>query len=387
MKLNKKLLGLLIVKGLFVVVSSVIFSSCGSKSASSLDVLVSQRDSLKTEIKKLNDMLIAVEGQIAMLDTTVNLAVVTVDSVKNKTFEHYFEIHGNVQVEENANIFPEAPGVVKKIYVKEGDFVGKGQLILALDAGPLSSNLKEIENALDLATKVFEKQSRLWEQKIGTELQYLEAKNNKESLEKRLAATQRQYDMYTIKAPFDGIVDVITPKVGEMTSMAMPAVRVINLSKVYIEAEVSESYLNKIKKGTQVKVFFPSLNVEMNSMVERIGDFINPANRTFKIRVVINNTNGVLKPNLLAQIKIRDYVMDNAFVVPSRIIQQDRKGQNYFYSLEILPNKDAKVIKVDVETGMAYNNETIVISGADAGMIFVDKGARSVQEGEIVEVK
>ena len=125
----------------------------------------------------------------------------------------------------------------------------------------------------------------------------------------------------------------------------------------------------------------------MNSMVERIGDFINPANRTFKIRVVINNTNGVLKPNLLAQIKIRDYVMDNAFVVPSRIIQQDRKGQNYFYSLEILPNKDAKVVKVDVETGMAYNNETIVISGADAGMIFVDKGARSVQEGEIVEVK
>lgn len=387
MKLNNKFLGLLMVKGLFVVVSSLILSSCGSKSESNLDVLVSQRDSLKTEIKKLNEMLIAVEGQIAMLDTSVSLAVVTVDSVKNKTFEHYFEIHGNVQVEENANVFPEAPGVVKKIYVKEGDFVAKGQLILALDAGPLSSSLKEIENGLDLATKVYEKQKRLWEQKIGTEIQYLEAKNNKESLEKRLAATQRQMDMYTIKAPFDGIVDVISPKIGETTSMAMPAVRVINLSKVYIEADVSESYLNKLKKGTQVKVFFPSLNMEMNSVVERIGDFINPANRTFKIRVVINNANGVLKPNLLAQIKIRDYIMDDAFVVPSRIIQQDRKGQNYFYSLEILPNKDAKVVKVDVETGMAYNNETIIISGANAGMIFVDKGARSVQEGEIVEVK
>jgi membrane fusion protein (multidrug efflux system) len=387
MKLNNKFLGLLIVKGLFIVATSVIFTSCGAKSESNLDILVSQRDSLKTEIKKLNDLLVAVEGQIAMLDTTVNLAVVTVDSVKNKTFEHYFEIHGNVQVEENANVFPEAPGVVKKIYAKEGDFVAKGQLILALDAGPLSSNLKEIENALDLATKVFEKQSRLWEQKIGSEIQYLEAKNNKESLEKRLSATQRQYDMYTIKAPFDGIVDVISPKVGEMASMAMPAVRVINLSKVYIEAEVSESYLNKIKKGTQVKVFFPSLNLEMNSMVERIGDFINPANRTFKIRVVINNTNGVLKPNLLAQIKIRDFVMENAFVVPSKIIQQDRKGQNYFYSVQILPNKDAKVVKVDVETGMAYNNETIIVDGAEPGMIYIDKGARSVQEGEVVEVK
>ena len=387
MKLNNKFLGLLMVKGLFVVVSSLILSSCGSKSVTNLETLVTQRDSLKTEIKKLNEMLIAVEGQIAMLDTSVSLAVVTVDSVKNKTFEHYFEIHGNVQVEENANVFPEAPGVVKKIYVKEGDFVAKGQLILALDAGPLSSSLKEIENGLDLATKVYEKQKRLWEQKIGTEIQYLEAKNNKESLEKRLAATQRQMDMYTIKAPFDGIVDVISPKIGETTSMAMPAVRVINLSKVYIEADVSESYLNKLKKGTQVKVFFPSLNMEMNSVVERIGDFINPANRTFKIRVVINNANGVLKPNLLAQIKIRDYAMDDAFVVPSRIIQQDRKGQNYFYSLEILPNKDAKVVKVDVETGMAYNNETIIISGANARMIFVDKGARSVQEGEIVEVK
>lgn len=387
MKLNYRFLGLAVVKGLLIAITTSLTSSCGSNPITQLDVLEAQRDSLKTEIKKLNELLTGIEGKIALLDTTVSMAVVTVDSVQNKTFEHYFEIHGNVQVEENANVFPEAPGVVKKIYVKEGDFVGKGQLILALDAGPLNSTLKEIENALDLATKVFEKQSRLWEQKIGTELQYLEAKNNKESLEKRLAATQRQVDMYNIKAPFDGIVDVISPKIGEMTSMAMPAVRVINLSKVYIEAEVSEAYLNKIKKGTQVKVFFPSLNLEMNSIVERIGDFINPANRTFKIRVVINNTNGVLKPNLLAQIKIRDYVMENAYVIPSRVIQQDRKGQNYFYSIQKMSDTEGKVTKVDIETGMSYNNETIIINGMDENMIFIDKGARSVQEGEIVEIK
>ena len=360
------------------------FQSCGSEKIENkqLSEYISYRDSLKTELNKISELIAETELKIAALDTNVAATVVTLDSVQNIAFEHYFEVHGNVVAEENAAIFSEVPGVVKKIHVKEGQNVNKGDVLITLDAAPMEAAIKELDKAYSLAKDVYERQAKLWEQKIGSEMQYLQAKNNKESLEQKIKTTKTQLAMYQIKAPFSGIVEEIKPKVGEAAAPGFPVARVMNLGAIYLNADVSENYLGKIKEGTSVKVFFPAINKEISATIERVGEFINSANRTFKVRVVINNEGNQFKPNLLAVLKIRDFVDEKAQVVPSNIIQQDRSGQNYIYKLE-----GNTVKKVVIQTGMSYEGKTQVVQGLEEVSSFIDKGARRVKEGDVVEIE
>lgn len=362
--------------------------SCGGEKVENenLNKLNSERDSLKGVLKEVNEQLLVIENKISSLDTTKKYPIVTLDSVQQQRFEHFFEIHGNVEVEGNASLYPEVPGTVDKIFVSVGSTVKQGDPLVSLDASTMRSGLKELESSFELVNKIYEKQASLWKQNIGSEMQYLEAKSNKESLEQKIITTKKQLDMYTIRAPFNGVVDDIMPNIGESANPAMPIARVINLSKVYIEADVSERYLESVKKGTIVKVHFPGINEEIISKIERVGDFINPANRTFKIRVVVENTKGNLKPNLLAVVKIRDFYQDDAFVVPAKVIQQDRSGNDYFYTLE--QKGDHYVVKrLEIKTGMSYKGSSIIIEGVNSVVAFVDKGARSVKPGDIVEIK
>ena len=310
---------------------------------------------------------------------------VTVKSVELKTFEHFFEVHGNVEVVENAALFAGVPGIVKIIHVKEGQTVKKGEVLVTLDAAQLESGIKELEKGLELAAKVFEKQKVLWNQKIGSEIQFLESKNNKEGLEQKLITMREQLDMYKVKAPFNGIVDEINPKVGEPAGGQMPVARIMNLSKVFLEGDVSEAYISSVKENSLVEVKFPSLGESVMAKVTRVGNFINPSNRTFKVKVEFINPRGKYKPNQLAIMKIRDYKSPNALVIPARIVQQDRSGKDYVYTFEVKEGQK-RIRKLELELGKTYENSVEVISGLDFSTILIDKGAKSVQINDAIKI-
>ena len=323
------------------------------------------------------------DNKFAVLE--IKTVPVTVKSVELKTFEHFFEVHGNVEVVENAALFAGVPGIVKIIHVKEGETVKKGEVLVTLDAAQLESGIKELEKGLELAAKVFEKQKVLWDQKIGSEIQFLESKNNKEGLEQKLITLREQLDMYKIRAPFNGIVDEINPKVGEPAGGQMPIARIMNLSKVFLEGDVSEAYIPSVKENSLVEVKFPSLGESVMAKVTRVGNFINPSNRTFKVKVEFINPRGKYKPNQLAIMKIRDYKSPNALVIPARIVQQDRSGKDYVYTFEVKEGQK-RIRKLELELGKTYENSVEVISGLDSSTILIDKGAKSVQINDAIKI-
>lgn len=310
---------------------------------------------------------------------------VTVTEVKQKIFEHFFEVHGNVEAKENAVIYAEVPGRISEIHVVEGQIVRKGDVLISIDASQLESSIKELEKGLELASKMYSKQKTLWDKKIGSEVQFLEVKNNKESLEQRLLTMKEQLNMYKIRAPFNGVVDDIVPKIGESATPGRSVVRVLNLNKVYLEGSVSEKYISSVKAGGFVEVKFPSLGESVKAKVSRVGNFINPANRTFQVKVEFNNLKGKYKPNQLAVMKIRDYIAKDAFVIPTRVVQQDRSGQDYVYTYEGTDVKRVK--KLELKLGQSYDGFVQVLSGLDSTTLLIDKGSKSVQSRDAIKIK
>lgn len=381
--------------GIAILGASTLLIACGEE-VTPLDELQSERKELLTEhkaaVKEYDKALYSLDSAINVHPDNKEAVVeiktvpVTVKDVEVKLFEHFFEVHGNVEVVENAALFAEAPGIVKTIHVKEGQNVKKGEVLVSLDAAQLESGIKELEKGLELATKVLNKQQTLWDQKIGSEIQYLETKNNKEALEQKLVTMKEQLDMYKIRAPFNGVVDVINPKVGEPAGGQMPVARVMNLNKVFLEGDVSEKYIPSVKENNLVEVKFPSLGESVKARVERVGNFINPANRTFKVKVQFNNPEGKYKPNQLAIMKIRDYKSPNALVIPERMVQQDRSGKDYVYTF--IKSKGVELVKkLELEVGNAYEGQVEILNGLDSNTVLIDKGSKSVQENDAIEIK
>jgi len=365
---------------------AILAYSCGSKSTDSLAELKQQKDSLKSLYDDIAAQIAVIDQQIKAADTTARLPLVTLNTVEVKPFSHFVEIQGAVETGGNALLYPEAPGTITAIMVKEGAIVNKGDVIIKLDADVLQSTLKEVETQYELAKDIFEKQERLWKEKIGSEVQYLQAKNNKEALEQKMKTVKQQVGMYVIKAPISGIVDEIMPKVGEAAMPGMPVARVINYSETYVKADVSEKYVGVLKEGTLVNVKFPTIGQEFQTKVKRVADFINPTNRSFKIYIDLSNIKADLKPNLLADISVRDFTLDTAVVLPSSIIQQDRNGNDYVYIIQNSSNQNV-VKKVIIKPGFSYQNQTVVLEGLKGDEQYIDKGSRSVQDGDVVEVK
>jgi RND family efflux transporter MFP subunit len=300
-------------------------------------------------------------------------------------FEHYFEVQGNVKSQKNVLVVPESQGVILERLVEEGQAVSKGQVLARLDNELIRRNLEQVEKSYELAKELFVKQENLYKQKIGTEVQYLQAKNNKESLEKNIELLRTQLNKSNIVSPIDGVVDEIFQNKGEMAIMGNPFARVVDLSSVEVTAEIAENYLRQVKKGDSVKVSFPAINLEMPVRIERVGQFINPENRTFKISMKIQNNDNLLKPNTLALLKIRDFQKRNAVVVPSQYIQKSTSGQKFIYIL--IQEGDADVVKkVAISTGMTYREMTMIESGLQADAVIVTKGYSEVINGEKVNV-
>lgn len=364
----------------------LVVTSCKSDAVDDQTIsgLKAKRTEIKTEIDKLNAKLKIVDKDIAALSTDENLYLVSVVNAEKTNFKHYIEVQGNVNSDQSISMFPEMGGLVKSVFVKEGVNVKKGQTLMLFDSSVLQRNLQELQSSLELATTIFERQEKLWNQKIGSEMQYLQAKNNVSTLKSKKDALKAQILKSKIIAPFSGIIDRIFVKKGEVAAPQMPALRLINLDKIYIESDVSEKYISQIKKGTEAVVTFPNSNITMQTKVWMTGNFIKLANRTFRIVVNVSNKDHSIKPNQLAVVKLLDNE-EEGVVIPTNLILNNPDGTTYVYT--VLTKKGVSVVKkVNIVVGKSYKNKTLIKNGLSENAIVVDKGARSIQEGQKVKV-
>ena len=316
------------------------------------------------------------------MDTLKRFTPVTAFETKTKIFNHFIEVQGNVEADQSVELYPESGGNIIKIYVKEGQKVAKGTVLAQIDNSIIESSIVELQTQLDLATTTFERQQRLWNQNIGSEMQFLQAKAKKEGLENSLKSINAQAKKLKIVAPFSGTIDEIFGKIGGLAVPQMPVLRLVNLNKIHVESEVTETYLKSIKKGTEVELNFPSLGKTITSKVTQVGNFINPNNRSFKVRIDLNNANNDIKANLLADVKIKDF-QANGIVLPTTILQKDRLGKIFVFTLK----KEGEVYttqKTYVNVQMSYNNQSFISEGLAKNTLVVDKGSRLIKADEIV---
>ncbi len=376
-----------------LIITAVILSvSCSTNNPESIR---KQIISKKEQIARINQSIKMLEAKLYEDSTGTNpqfLIPVKIKNVKYEPFRHYIEVQGNIEAVENAYISPEMGGQIKKIHVREGQRVSKGQLLISLNTDVTESSIQEVKTGLELAKKLYDKQKSLWEQNIGSEMQYLEAKNAYEQTEARLKTLKAQLEMSNVRAPFDGIIDDIFQKEGELGTPGFQLLQMVNLSKLKIAAEVSEIYMPSITKGKMIEVGIPTYpDMKINVPIYRTGNVINPANRTFKIEVQLNNKNERLKPNMFAVMKINDLTIDSAIIVPSNIIKKDilKTSEGGFKEfLFTAEEKDSKVIaqKVYVETGQSYNNESVVRGGLNPGEKVIIEGYNTVSTGTEVKL-
>jgi membrane fusion protein, multidrug efflux system len=372
-----------IFKSVLAIIIAIQFGCNSDKSE--LELKKEELNTSKEQLIELQSKIAGLKKEIKLLEgdsLKVSHTPVKVITVQSNYFERGIQVHGNVEASNNILVNAEVVAPVVNIFVKEGSKVNKGDVLITLDATSIDNNILELKNSLEFANTMFAKQQELKDKNIGTEVQYLEAKNRKESIEKSLQTLLSQKEKFSITAPMNGVVDQILPKVGEMVSPQFPVLRLINLEKIYVEAEVTESLLGKIKEQDEVNVLFSSINYETKGKIAQIGQYINPNNRTFKIKIALNEQNNLLKPNLLSVIYVVDYKVDSAISVSSKIIQEDIKGNFVF-----VVNNEEVVEKRYVKIGKMNTSHTEIVEGLAIGERVVADGGRSIVQGEKVSVQ
>ena len=366
---------------------AVIVYSCGG--TSELEKKKAELDEKRKELMEIQTQISDLEKQVAELDTAADDAAGTIlvssYNVVEKPFIHKVEVRGSVASRKNVLMSSETMGRVERINVAEGQSVRKGDLLLQIDSDIIANNVSEVETQIELAKTVFERQENLWEQNIGTEIQYLQAKNNYESLERRLATLKSQLSQYYVRAPFNGVVDEIPVKVGEMAQPGLPLIRIVNPNEMYVSADVSEAFLGKFEAGQDVEVIFPVQDVTLESRIISVGNVINDQNRTFKIEVALSsNEDFKFRPNQVAMLSLVDYEKKDALSVPTNVIQSDAGGK-FVYTIG---SKDGKRVaqKVSVQTGKSFENMTEIIAGLSSGASVINQGFRNVTNGAEISV-
>ena len=347
----------------------------------------------KAKLEKLKKDRDQITAQISSLDKEVNpsdktpATIVSVEPLALQAFNHYIEVQGRIDGNENIGVSPRTAGVVIRVIVKEGDHVRKGALLAELDADVLKRNLTDLQSQLSYVTDLYQKQKALWDQKIGSEVQYLTAKNNKESMENKIASLKDQISMSNITSPIDGTVEDIPVKVGQMAVAGVPAFRVINFDKTKAVADVGEAYSSKIKTGDQVKIFLPDFNVEIQQNVTFASKFINPTNRTFTVEVELPpSAELVYRANMIAVIRIKDYSNISSMAVSQNYIQSSKnEGQYVFVAKEENGKKVAH--KTFIKTGVTYNGLTEVTGGLKDGDKLITAGFKDLYDGQVIDYK
>jgi membrane fusion protein, multidrug efflux system len=356
-------------------------ASCASDG---LDAKKAKLEALKGQLTEVTNQIKALEAELSAADPDFAAAakkplLITTVPARKGEFTHFVEVTGSVLSKKNVNISAEAMGRILEIPAIEGMRVSKGQILARIDAEAIQQNVEEMENALSLARTVFEKQERLWNQKIGTEIQYLEVKNRKEGLEKSLASMKAQLAKAIIRAPFNGTIETVRVKLGELVQPGSQMFQFVGESDLYIEADISESYISALAKGDSVVINFPAIKKTITTKVSATGSIINPNNRTFKVEVFLPNLPEV-KPNMISVLKIQDYKNSASVVVPAHLILADTKGDYIF----VVENNIAK--KKYVTRGYTSGEETEIVSGLLGTEQLVDKGFREVGDNFSVNV-
>lgn len=378
--------------------ATLLLTACGgdkkSKSvedlvaSNNLEALKEKREEIDAKQLEFAAQLKLINDRISELDTVKKLPLVTSLLIESEKFDHFLELQGNVKTKQNLVIYPEMGGTLTRVYVKEGQNVTKGQLLATIDDGGLSQQVAQMQIQADLAKTTFERQERLWQQKIGSEIQYLQAKSSYEAQQRAVNQLKSQLSKTSVRAPFTGVIDdVITDQGSVVAPGQSQLMRIVNLEDMYIETDVPESFITNVTVNKDVKIEFPILGKSMDAKIRQAGNFINPANRTFKIEVAVPNKDKSIKPNLTAKLKINDYSSENALLIPQSIISENAEGEQYIY---IIDNKNADnegvAKRIIIKTGKAQGDVIEVINGLKNGAEVIQEGARSVKDGQLVKV-
>ena len=376
--------------------------------------LQSYRDQQQKRVDSINALMENVDQNLSIFGVNQTQGFVSILPLELTNFAHYIELQGNVTTDQDVAVQPQMPGTLT-LYVRQGQYVGAGQVIGRVADGGLADQLKQaqiqvsavkaqlqqVKSASELAKITYEKQASLWRQKIGSEIQFLQAKTNYESsvkqvsaVQSQVAATQKAADAVAatlsktaIRAPFSGVIDEVMQQTGQVVSPGMPIVKLINLTAMRVEAKVPETYLSNVKAGTSVIVDFPMLKKTINSRVRLTSNFINPANRTFTIQVPIANQGGIIKPNLLAKVKIEDYFNPNAIVVPSQYIYEDAAYKSFVFVAKNVNGNQGVAKKVFITKGEKSENSIEIKSGLNKGDILITDGSKTLVDGQKIKIQ
>jgi len=379
-----------------ILVLSLLLVACGGSENNSvsqtiasgnLEAIRSMKTNLTSQLNGIETDLAALEAAIANLDTNENLPLVTTFEVQPQVFNHYLDLQGNVKTRENVLLYPEMAGTLLTVKVKKGARVSKGQILAVIDNGGMSNQLSQLKTQAALAQTTFERQATLWEQKIGSEIQYLQSKAQAEAQANAVLQLEKVLAKAQITAPFSGVIDQVLKDPGTVVSPGngSEVFRLINLSNMYIEVDVPEGYLGAVTKGKKAGVYFPVLQDSVNAVVRETGNYINPNNRSFSAEIAVENPNGQIKPNLNARVHINDYTNENALLIPQSVISENAAGEQYAY-VAALNNGVAIAKRRIITTGKTQGDFVEITSGISAGDLIIKEGARSVKDAQAVKI-
>jgi membrane fusion protein (multidrug efflux system) len=369
-------------KKVVLIATSLLLIACGEKST---DDLIKDKN-----ITELKNRKAAIQSELEKIDAALlngnkapeSEALVSVLTIKDTVFNHYLEIQGNVNTKENILVQPEFGGTLTALNVKAGQRVSKGQILGKVDDAGMSQQLASIENQYALAKTTFERQKNLWDKKIGSEIQFLQAQAQMISAQKSVAQMRAQVAKTVIRAPFSGTIDEVFVERGQVVAPSPQGLmRIVNLSNMYVSTTVPETYIGKLKVGTVVDVFLTSLGKTYKGKVRQVANFINPSNRSFGIEVSVPNPDNLLRPNQVAKLKIIDYTVNNAIIVPTNVVQEDGEHNKFVFIATNVTGKKGVAKKVLVKVGKSSDNVTEILSGLTANDVIVTEGANTIADG------
>lgn len=369
-------------KYFLIALLSVFVYSCGSTvdKPAQLQSLKNQRDNLNKEIKALEKEIIAEGGAI---EIGLKLPTVIAQKMKPQVFKHYIEIRGNVESDNNIFVPAMRPYIVTRIHVREGDKVEKGQLMAELDNESITQTIREIKNGLELATTLYERQKNLREKNIGTEVQFLQAKTTMEDLQIKLQTAENEMEKTKIYSPITGVVDLVVIKEGEAAAPNAGAIRVSNLTAQKVVAKISENYITNVRRGDNVIVYLPTIDLTLESKVSAVSQVIDPNNRTIDIEVKLPDDNRI-NPNMLAIVTLNDYTNPFAMILPINSVQRSDK-RNYVYVANMDNNRWVTELK-DVELGRFSHDKIEISDGLKDGDVVVTFGYNNISVGDPVNI-
>jgi RND family efflux transporter MFP subunit len=380
-------------KKIFIIISSLIFS-CQSENKSIEEVIKSNDIDLiklkREEITKKQQILYKeinlIDVKLDELENNSKYPIVSTVSIIGETFKHYVELQGDVKSDKIISIYPEFSGIINKIYVRSGQNVKEGQILATIDDGGLKQQLSQLEITYNLAKTTYERQERLWNQKIGSEIQYLESKSMFEAQNKAIEQLNKQLDKTIIKAPFQGVIDNVIAKEGEVVYPARSNLMLlVNMDEMFIESNVPENYINSITVGKDITIEAPMLNITLKSKIRLVANFINPLNRTYRIEADIPENNYKIKPNLNVKIKVNDYTNEEAVLIKLNYINIDGNNDEYVYKI-IKKEGKSYASKTIIQTGENNGNYVEVLKGLSINDEVVSEGARKLTNNSVVKI-